>query len=330
MAFPLRAVLALPLALAVPPAVTAVAAQSPVRSVELAADNDVFNFWTPVPRPDHDYTHGLRVVVDADAAPLWGKRAAPGLRPCTGSGDGARRCLATRVEVGQKIYTPRRDGPAPLPGERPYAGWLYASGTARVLSRLGERVVGVELGVTGPPSLAETVQTGFHQAAGLWRPAGWANQLAFEPAVAVRAGGARLLAEEHAGGVRVATLAPRWGAAVGNLLTGASGGVEAKVGYGVPHPWAGPARGDPRVAVFATGAVRGEWVVRSLFLDGNTFRDGPRAQKRPLVGEMEVGAGVRAGGVAVAFRVVTRGREYLAEPDAHRYSTISVAYERPR
>ncbi|HEV2735893.1 MAG TPA: lipid A-modifier LpxR family protein, partial [Longimicrobiaceae bacterium] len=198
---PSRAALAALLALAAP-----AAAQSPVRSVEVAADNDVFNFWAPVPRPDHDYTHGMRVVVDADAAPLWRKWAPPGLRPCTGSEAAAQRCLATRVEVGQKIFTPRRDGPSPVPGERPYAGWLYASGSARVLGRLSESTVGVELGVTGPPSLAETVQTGFHEAAGLWQPAGWANQLAFEPAVAVRAGGARLLAEEHAGGVRVATL----------------------------------------------------------------------------------------------------------------------------
>lgn len=327
MASPPRVLLAALLALAAP---AAAAAQSPVRAVEVAADNDVFNFWAPVPRPDHDYTHGMRVVVDADAAPLWGRYAGPGLRPCTRAEPAGRRCLATRVEVGQKIYTPRRDGPVPVPGERPYAGWLYAAGTARVLSHLSERTVGVELGVTGPPSLAETVQTGFHEAAGLWQPEGWGGQLAFEPAVAVRAGGARLLAEERAGGVRVATLAPRWGAAVGNLLTGATAGVEAQLGYGVPHPWAGPARGDPRVAVFATGAVRGEWVARNLFLDGNTFRDGPRVDRLPLVGEMEVGAGVRAGGVAVAFRVVTRGREYDSEPDAHRYSTISVTYERPR
>lgn len=322
----LRPFLAALLAVSLP---AAAPAQSLVRAVEVAADNDVFNFWAPMPRPDHDYTHGMRVVVDADAAPLWG-RLAPGLRPCSGPVGAGARCLATRVEVGQEIYTPRRDGPVPVPGERPYAGWLYASGTARVLSHHAERTVGVELGVTGPPSLAETVQTGFHEAAGLWQPLGWRGQLAFEPAVAVRAGGARLLAEEHSGGVRVATLAPRWEAAAGNLLTGARAGVEARVGYGVPHPWAGPSRGDPRVAVFATGAVRGDWVVRNLFLDGNTFRGGPRVDRIPLVAETEVGAGVRAGGVALAFRVVTRGREYTSEPDPHRYSTISLTYERPR
>jgi lipid A 3-O-deacylase len=303
-------------------------AQGAVRSVRLEADNDAFNFWLPLPRPDHDYTHGMRLTVDADAAPLWGARLAPGLRPC--GRDAAVRCLASRLEVGQEIYTPRRDAPDPIPGERPYAGWLYAAGTARVLDPRSERTLGVEVGVTGPPSLAEAVQTGFHEVTGMWEPAGWEEQLGFEPAVAVRAGGARLVAEERAGGVRVLTLAPRVGVAVGNLLTGASAAVEARVGYGVPHPWGRGAGREPRVAVYATGAARGEWVLRNLFLDGSTFRESARVDKLPLVGEWEAALGVRAGDVVAAFRVVTRGREYHTGPAEHRFSGFVLGYERAR
>ncbi|HEV2146083.1 MAG TPA: lipid A deacylase LpxR family protein [Longimicrobiaceae bacterium] len=303
-------------------------AQSPVRSVQVAADNDAFNFWLPLPRPDHDYTHGMRVTVDADAAPLWGKRLGAGLRPC-GRG-AAAPCLASRLEVGQEIYTPRRDAPVSLPGERPYAGWLYAAGTARVLHPRSERTLGVEVGVTGPPSLGEAVQTRFHDAAGYWEPTGWAGQLGFEPGVVVRLGGARLVAEPRVRGVRALTVVPRWGVAAGNVLTGASAGVEAQAGSGVPHPWARGGAREPRVAVYATWAARGEWVLRNLFLDGNTFRPSARVEKLPLVGEWEVGLGVRAGGVVAAFRVVTRGREYRTEPAAHRYSSIVLAYERAR
>lgn len=299
-----------------------------MRSVQVAADNDAFNFWAPIPRPDHDYTHGMRLVVDADAAPLWGRRFVPELRPCTGWEGVEDRCLATRVELGQEIYTPLRDGPTPVPGERPYAGWLYASGTARVLRWRSERTVGVELGVTGPPSLAEAVQTGFHDALGLWRPTGWDHQLAFEPGVAVRAGEARLLAETRAGKSRVATVASRWGVVAGNVLSGASAGVETQLGYGVPHPWVRSSReGEPHLAVFATGAVRGEWVGHNLFLDGNTFRDGPRVERVPLVGAWEAGVGVRAWGIVAAFRVVTRGREYRTENAPHRYSSIAITFE---
>lgn len=295
----------------------------------MAADNDAFNFWIPVPRPDHDYTHGMRLVVEADAAPAWG-RLAPGLHPCTGKEGAEERCLATRLEVGQKIYTPRRDAPEPLPGERPYAGWLYANATARVLSRTRERSLGVELGVTGPPSLAEAVQTSFHEAAEYWEPRGWRNQLRFEPGVVVRYGEARLLGEGRVGRVRLATVAPHWGVALGNVLTGAHAGVRARAGYGVPHPWGPRGAEEPPVAVFATGGARGEWVGRNLFLDGNTFGSGPSVRRLSLVGEWEAGAGVRIGGIVAEYRVVTRGREYRTEPRAHRYSTIVLSYRRSR
>ncbi|HEX7238694.1 MAG TPA: lipid A deacylase LpxR family protein [Longimicrobiaceae bacterium] len=334
----MRAVLRTPLPLALAASLLALApapgaAQSPVRSVRVEADNDAFNFWVPVPRPDHDYTHGARVVVDADRAPGWGRLLHPGLRPCTGAEGAEERCLATRWEVGQKIYTPRRDAPDPLPGERPYAGWLYAGATARVAGRAAERTLGVEVGVTGRPSLGEAFQQSLHRLAGFWRPEGWGNQLAFEPGVVLRYGGARLLAEPRtAEGVRVATLAPEWGAALGNVLTGAHAGLRARAGYGVPHPWGAGGAGEarPPVAVYAVAAVRGEWVARSLFLDGNTFRDSPRVERLPVVGEYEVGGGVRVRDLRLEYRVVARGREYRSEPDAHRWSTISVSWQPPR
>ncbi|HEX2094087.1 MAG TPA: lipid A deacylase LpxR family protein [Longimicrobiaceae bacterium] len=304
------------------------AGQSPVRGVRVEADNDAFNFWIPVPRPDHDYTHGGRIVIDADAAPGWGKRLAPRLRPCASAVRAGERCMATRFEVGQKIYTPRRDAESPLPGERPYAGWLYGSATARVLDGESERSLEVEAGVTGPPSLGEAVHTGLHHIVGFWEPQGWRNQLRFEPAVAVRAGIARLLAEPRASGVRVATVAPHLAVGAGNLLAGAQAGIRAQAGYGVPHPWEAGSVPEPKVAAYVLGAVRGEWVAHSLFLDGNTFRPSPRVERIPLVGEYEVGAALRVGGVLAEYRVVTRGREYRTEPDAHRYSTIVIGYRR--
>lgn len=307
-------------------------AQSPeapaVRAVRVEADNDAFNFWVPVPRPDHEYSHGVRMVVEADRAAGWGWLA-PSARPCTGGEAEGERCLSTRWEVGQKIFTPRRDAPAPLPGERPYAGWLYASGEGRVEGGALRRSLAVEVGVTGPPSLAEEVQTAYHALAGYWEPLGWQGQLAFEPGVVARYEESRLLVDAAAGGVRFATVAPHWRVSAGNVHTGAEAGVRAQLGYGVAHPWRAPGtrRGTP-VALYAAGGARGEWVVRSLFLDGNTFRAGPRVEKLPLVAETEVGVGVRVKRLVVEYRVATRGREYRTEPAAHRWATITVGVQR--
>lgn len=305
------------------------AAQGALRAVRVEADNDAFDFWIPPPRPDHDYTHGMRVVADLNGAPGW-RRLATGLPSCPPLEE-RQTCLATRLELGQKIYTPLRDAPAPLPGERPYAGWLYGSATARLVGARRERTLGAEVGVTGPPSLGAAVQTGFHRLAGYWVPQGWGKQLAFEPGVVVRYEDAFLLAEGRSGRARLAVVAPYWGAAAGNVRTDAHAGVRVQLGYGVAHPWS-PSReaGAPRAAVYALGGVRGEWVLRDLFLDGSTFRSGPRVEKLPGVGEVEAGAGVRLHRVSLEYRVVTRGREYRTQPRAHRYSTLSLGFRPSR
>ena len=76
--------------------------------------------------------------------------------------------------------------------------------------------------------------------------------------------------------------------------------------------------------VYAAAAVREEWVGRNLFLDGSTFRDGPRVEKLAFVPQAEVGAGVRIGWLGIGYRAVYRGREYRTERRAHGWGSISL------
>lgn len=185
-----------------------------VRAVEVATDNDAYTFWTPNSRPDEEYTHGIWVAVDVDAAPGW-RRLAGARKPCRADAAMGEACLSTRFVLGQKLFTPRVDAPVPVPGERPYAGWLFASATARVSAPRRRRELGVELGVTGEPSLGQAVHTLFHRVAGFRDPEGWRHQRRFEPGVVLRYNERRLVAERRVGGVRVAELVPEWGAAAG-------------------------------------------------------------------------------------------------------------------
>lgn len=109
---------AIALALAVgAAAVTPGHAQGVARSVRVTAENDYFDFWRrPDERPDDNYTQGASVAVDLAAPPLVNRRLL-----C-----GTRALCASSLEVGQARYTPTEDFVQPLPGERPYAGWLYA------------------------------------------------------------------------------------------------------------------------------------------------------------------------------------------------------------
>jgi lipid A 3-O-deacylase len=282
--------------------------------VEVTVDNDLFGVrGADDAPPDYEYTHGLRGVWRSGGVPRWLRAAA---RACGADDDG---CARMRWEVGQKIFTPRRDAAEPLPGERPYAGWLYAAAGVERAGPRGTRSLRVEAGMTGAPSLAEPVQTTLHRLAGYRKPLGWRNQLGFEPALALRYDESRVLVRAGEASRFSARVAPEWGAAVGTLWTGAAAGVRARLGYGREIEVDGArARG-----VYLTGGVRGEWVARNLFLDGSTFRESPSVRKRPLVGEADAGLGVRHGRYELRYRTVFRGREYRTQSAPHRYGSIT-------
>lgn len=276
--------------------------------VRLTVDNDLFG-----PRgaddapPDYEYTHGTRVEIFSGRARGWA--AALGLRtPSCAEAAAGERCLRTRYEAGQRIYTPRNDAAEPLPGERPYAGWLYAAAAAEETGPRGTRSVGLEVGVTGPPSLAEVVQTELHRLAGYRPQLGWRNQLRFEPAFALRYAERRVVAATPVGERFSAALAPEWDVALGTLRTAAAAGARGSVGLG---------------GAYLAGALRQEGVARDLFLDGNTFREGPRVTKRPFVAQAELGVGVRVRRVEARYRAVWRGREYRTQTEPHRYGSLT-------
>ena len=274
--------------------------------LRVAVDNDLFG-----PRgaddapPDFEYTHGTRVS--------WTARG-------RAAGDARRH---VRFEVGQRIYTPRRDAAEPLPGERPYAGWLSASASVEETRPGRFRSLGVELGVTGPPSLAEPVQTGLHRLAGYRPPLGWAHQIPFEPGIVLRYREAR--AWTARGDRFAASISPRWGAAAGNVWTGADAGVRVAAGWrALPDRPTSDENAD-RPGVYLFSGVRQEWVLRNLFLDGSTFRDSHHVDKRPFVPEAEIGVGTRIRRVEVQYRAVFRGREYRTQDEPHRYGSITLS-----
>lgn len=297
------------------------AAAQGVRAVEIATDNDAYNFWTPrAVRPDRDYTHGMWAAVEARTAPVWGRVLAPHLAPCAPSSGPGERCLTTRFELGQKIFTPYLDGEEPVPGERPYAGWLYASATGRIEGPRVRRSAGLEVGVTGKPSGAEWVHRRFHDLAGFWHPEGWRNQLPFEPGIVVRYDEQHLLAR-----TANAVVMPEWGVAAGNVVTDARAGLRVRLGHNVPHPWR-PSNEGGRFSAYVTGGIRGDVVARNLFLDGSTFGESVSVERRPFVGQAEAGAVVRYGPVAAEFRVTARGREYATADGVHPYSSIALTF----
>jgi hypothetical protein len=320
---------AIALAASLVPLGIATPAAGQVRAWQLTSENDAYNFWIPMHvRPDYEYSNGLRLAVEAEGALRW-KGLAAELAPCaagTAEPDAEAGCASTVFEAGQRLYGPRQDSYEPVSGQRPYAGWLYAAATGRVVDGDTRHTVGIEAGVTGGPSLGEPVMETLHRVAGFWEPVGWRHQLAFEPAVAVRYGMERRVAEARIGGVRAADVVAHAGASAGNLRTAVQAGAQARVGTRLPHPWA--AQAQRGVSAYVTGGVGAELVAHDLFLDGNTFGGDTRVSREPLVAETRWGVGIAARRLGMEYRVQRRSRTYAEEPGGHPYSTIEITWRR--
>jgi hypothetical protein len=117
--------------------------------------------------------------------------------------------------------------------------------------------------------------------------------------------------------VRIARARPQGEIGLGTLWSGAAGGLDLRFGA-LPE-----ARG-----LYAEGQVRQEWVARNLFLDGNTFHESVRAEKRTWVSEVGVGIGYGFERWALEYRLIVRSREYDAQPGPHGYGSVAVKWRR--
>ncbi|MGH7583435.1 MAG: lipid A deacylase LpxR family protein [Gemmatimonadales bacterium] len=290
-------------------------------------DNDYFNLWQRRrDRPDDEYTQGLQLSIAWSRRPLL---RMPGIldgSACARDGDPRVRCVRLDAAIGQQMYTPDVDSPQLLPGQRPYAGWLYVavgetSESVRDFDRLDATV-----GVTGPPSLAESTQGVWHEWFGFRRPLGWSGQLPFETDFAVTWTHARELLPNGSRGASVAHLAPYGAVELGTLRTALDLGARIAIGFHPPATWPGDRQpaGGGRFGVYLTAAAGGSGVVRNLFLDGDTFRPSGLVRKNFLVGSASLGIGISAGRVRLEATAVTMSREYPTQPAPHTYTSLSV------
>jgi hypothetical protein len=244
---------------------------------------------------------------------------------CTRS---TQACRTGGIEIGQDLYTPARtaDHPTAAAGSRPNAGWLYLSQTARSLQPNRSDELSITLGVTGPPSLGEFTQRIAHSVAPSFnRPADWSNQIHFEPGMNLRyAQRWRIAVSERALGVDIV---PHWAASAGNVSTAAEVGLQTRFGWHLRHPWL-PSSGPLELAL--TAGVTARAIARDLFLDGNTFRDGPGVGHEPYMGTGEIGLQLHWRRWFLAYRAVNDTRSYANGPKWHPWASMvgGVTFDR--
>lgn len=300
-------------------------------TLALIVENDFFA------HTDQNYTNGFRLQY---LRPKGQVTDVTGLLADTFLGIENESLLYEGISFGQSLFTPLDiTDPNPRPGEQPYAGWLYLEFAAI----LGAEDAGGDLrhvdtltasaGVVGPLALGEFVQNTFHQLIDSEIAQGWDNQLSNEPALLLSLDrtwiAGRSLREYGF------DMLPSLGVSLGNVLTEARGGVTFRFGPDLEDDL-GPPRIRPSLAGagflsprnrfnwYLFAGLQGRAVAHNIFLDGNTFTDSLRVDKRHLVADAQAGLVIRYGGVRLSYTFVRRSREFATQQDPHYFAAFSL------
>lgn len=242
--------------------------------------------------------------------------------------------------LGQSIFTPEDIAqPVPDPTDRPYAGWLYGAVGLVTYGEDGDRLDNLELalGVVGPWSLAEEVQTTWHRWFDLQDPNGWDSQIENEPGFVFSWDTQDRLLYRELGDALALDVTPNWGLSVGNVMTHANVGLTLRLGDGLKGDF-GPPRIRPSLpgsGFFGTArdlswyvfaGVGGRAVARNIFLDGNTFEASASVDKEILVGDAQAGFSIGYRDIRLGYTQIFRTREFEGQDEPDIFGAISLSY----
>lgn len=294
-------------------------------------ENDLFSNPFTADHTDRHYTQGLKFTYLSgdDDLPQWAAKVSDAL-PALGLRVSAQNL---GYVFGQNMYTPANlHATMLITNDRPYAGWLYGGVYVQRRGETGNLGIPVEenfeidLGLTGPGSLAGTIQVAFHREFfSPDIPRGWNNQLAGEPGLLLKYERLWRLSPNR-WTARYVDLIPHVGAEVGNIEISGNLGGTLRVGMNLPDDFGvqiidspasaggGITSASQPFAFYAFGSVDGRAVGHNLFLDGNTFRGGPSVERNPWVADLSCGAAVRLfRHVEVSYTRVARTTEFVGQ-----------------
>ncbi|MFC1534554.1 lipid A deacylase LpxR family protein [Thermodesulfobacteriota bacterium] len=307
-------------------------------TISIQFENDFFGGGT-----DRHFSHGTRI--EYISRPIkWITDAADKL-PWFSSDKALSQPEETlkarvNISVGQNIYTPEKtDTPQLILDNRPYAGWLYLG--FGIVANQGSRrydKVKLEVGMIGPESFAEEVQTFWHSILGIPVPRGWDNQMGNEPGAVLYYEQVRRFArKELITGMEV-DLLPHFGGALGNIFTYAAAGLTARFGtdlkddFGPPRirpslPGGGYFRRKKGFNWYLFTGFEGRAVLRNIFLDGNTFTDSHSVDRMPFVGDLQGGLVVQYRRFRFSYTQIYRLKEFEEQKSGDIFGALSLSYQ---
>lgn len=296
-------------------------------ALSFTIENDMFG------GSDRYYTNGLRLgwtapAGEAPAPVAWLDRQLGGL---LGPGD-----LRWGLSLSQDIYTPEniRNHVAD-PRDRPYVGHLYGALSLEHATDRQRTILEVQAGLVGPRAGGEFVQNRWHDVINKYHAEGWDGQINDEFVLGVLAERRWRLPMSGGAGALGTDVIPGATLALGNAHTYASAGAVLRLGDGLANDWgperlrpaptgSAPLRATPELGWYVFAGFEGRVVAHDITLDGNTWEDGPRVDRKPLVGDFQAGAAVLWRGMRIAYTHVVRTKEFDGQRNAQVYGSVSL------
>ena len=288
---------------------------------------------------DRDYTNGLRLTwfnVGADQPFYvdWIDRLVPTFE--------VNKTTSSYFSFGHNLYTPSDIDRATLDTrDRPYAAFVYGSAGVSTITDRHMDDTELTLGWIGPSAQGEFIQDKFHRLIHAdYQPHGWKHQLRDEPAVMLsweRSWPAYYTAD--IGKKLHARFAPHAGLTLGNVYTYANAGFIIDLTPANLRWQTQPVRVRPAIpgsgyfeytddhGWMAFLGYDARLMARNIFLDGNTWKDSHRVDKRPFVHDIALGAAYNHKNFRISYTVNWRSREFEGPlANSSSFGAVGISY----
>ena len=297
----------------------------------LTVENDMFGGDT-----DQNYTSGIRLgwfnlKTKPPGLSKQVERFIPFLK--------TNGTTSTYYSLGQTMFTPEDIGSYTQdPNDRPWAAFLYGSVGMSTLKRGYTDEYELTIGIIGPLALGEQAQKHVHYIIKSKTPNGWDNQLKNELGLMLswqRRWPKFLSYEANRLGI---SFMPHFGVTAGNIYIYSNVGGTVRVASNkslwTDKPFmvrpAMPGTGfflpSDNIDWELFAGFDGRAIARSIFLDGNTFQDSHRVDKKYFVMDASAGISFVIKSARLSYSLVYRTKEFETQKNESIFGGFSVSY----
>lgn len=238
------------------------------------------------------------------------------------------------ISAGQQIYNPRSGyRPDPETQDRPFAGYLYVGASVNWFKDTEENLkASIQLGTTGPNSLAQDGQELLHKSFGFYETAGWEYQIRNEVAINSSVQYARLL--QRAANQKTDFVLEGY-ANLGNTYSGAgaamlfrAGNINALFNSSSYDARIGTKTLEQKHELFFYARPQLNFVAYDATVQGGLFNNNSPVTYgiKPLVFAQQLGVNYSTNRLTLDFSMLFKTREVKSTAGAHQYGSLSVNY----